>query len=135
MKLIPLTSKKNPGLFAKVDDDDYEYLSQFKWHADKGLKNKTFYAKRTIHKKKSPTGKVMGVAMHREIMKVTDVKIHIDHKNHDSLDNRKENLREATRFENARNRVGYGSSKFLGVSRKSNSIKWAAMIRVNNKLK
>ena len=38
MKEIPLTQ----GQVALIDDDDYEWASQYKWHAQK--KNHTFYA-------------------------------------------------------------------------------------------
>lgn len=40
MKEIILTQ----GKVALVDDKDFEYLNQWKWHADESLR--TFYAKR-----------------------------------------------------------------------------------------
>lgn len=40
----------------------------------------------------------------------------IDHVNGDKDDNRPENLREATRSQNMRNRPGYGTSTFRGVT-------------------
>ena len=46
MKEIKLTQDK----IALVDDDDFEYLNQFKWCANK-LRH-TFYAFRTLEKKK-----------------------------------------------------------------------------------
>lgn len=53
--MIPLTQ----GKFAIVDDEDYEYLSQFKWYAEKH--RKTFYAARTIFNPKRT------IRMHQEI--------------------------------------------------------------------
>ena len=46
MKLIELTQDK----CAQIDDEDYENLNQYKWHAHKdGL---TFYARRQMRLKK-----------------------------------------------------------------------------------
>lgn len=42
MKLIPLTQ----GKYAKIDDDIFDYLNQWKWHIVNG--NNTFYAVRWI---------------------------------------------------------------------------------------
>jgi hypothetical protein len=92
MKLIPLTQ----GKFALVDDEDYEYLSKFKWHAKKQTRKHFpdyFYAAR---------GK-KGILMHREILNISEDQ-NVDHKNGNGLDNRKENLRPASQLENCRNR-------------------------------
>jgi len=59
----------------------------------------------------------------------------IDHINHNGLDNRKANLRLATRAQNSRNRrpVGRGSSKYKGVTyRKSDGV-FIADIRAGRK--
>lgn len=45
MKQIPLTQ----GQFALVDDEDYDWLMQWKWHAFQGPTNKTYYAAKRIY--------------------------------------------------------------------------------------
>ena len=59
----------------------------------------------------------------------------IDHIDHDRLNNRIENLREATRPENGRNKSTYknNSSGVVGISWHKPSKKWQAQIRVNGK--
>ena len=75
--------------------------------------------------------------MHRFIMGVEDSKVHIDHINHDTLDNRKSNLRLCTHAENGRNRKIQkgGSSKYKGVcKRRNNMVKaFEASIKFNYK--
>ncbi len=83
-KRIPIEG----GLYALVDDEDYEFLSRLPW-------------KVTIN----PSGNmyaVLMVSMHRLMMRPAEGKV-IDHKNGDGLDNRRENLRECTRSQNMRN--------------------------------
>jgi len=76
--------------------------------------------------------------MHRQVMEVTDGKM-IDHINHNGLDNRKANLRQATSAENNRNRQKFKktrySSRFKGVSWNSGHEKWSARIDFNGKQK
>lgn len=57
----------------------------------------------------------------------------LDHINQDKLDNRIENLREATHSQNSRNKKGRGRSKYRGVSWHSENDKWRARIKVNGK--
>lgn len=59
----------------------------------------------------------------------------LDHINQDKLDNRIENLRPATRAQNAHNRTSYkgSSSKFKGVSWHKYRNKYQASIRKNGK--
>lgn len=57
--------------------------------------------------------------------------IDVDHENRDKLDNRRNNLRPATRQQNLANRRATGTSGFKGVSWHSRRQKWRATIKVN----
>ena len=124
MKLI-YDSKGNS---TKVDDEDFEYLSQFKWNITKN--GRTCYASRPIT---NEFGIRTRMKMHREIMKAKNGEM-IDHINGDGTDNRKENLRYTTKQLNAFN-MGKrpGTSKYKGVCRSSPNSKWTARIQFNYK--
>lgn len=126
MKKIQLTQ----GQYSLVDDEDYEYLSQWNWYARKDRKG--FYAQRqgTDNKRR------FQIHMHRVILnlKPTD-SVEVDHINGNSLDNRKENLRACSHKDNSRNRRKYSTntSGYTGVSWHKHTQKWAAKIGVNGK--
>ena len=119
MKTIPITKNK----YVIVDDEDFEYLNQWKWHlSDSG------YAVRGINKNNKK------FRMHREINK-TPEGLDTDHINGNKLDNRKSNLRTVTRSQNKMN-VGKpktNSSGIKGVSWHKACEKWRADIKVNQK--
>lgn len=124
-KEIELTQDK----VAIVDDCDYEYLSQFKWHASKD-KN-TFYARRRTPK---INGKRRDIQMHREILDAPPDAL-IDHRDGNGLNNTRDNLRLSTNQQNQHNqhpRVG-GTSRFKGVFWDAGKQKWCAMIHINMK--
>lgn len=124
MKRIPLTQ----GQFAIVDDGDYDWLMQWKWHAYRG--KYTFYACRSTTRSRKAKRKLL--SMHRTIMAIPRGR-EIDHRNHDGLDNRRCNLRECSRAENQRNRLPEkgGTSKFKGTY--WNKGKWQSVITCNGK--
>lgn len=126
MKQIPLTK----GKFALVDVEDFDYLSQWKWHATKG--NSGYYA---VRAERAGKGKQRTVSMARTIMKVTDWHINVDHINGDTLDNQKHNLRACSRQQNTCNRKSAtgSSSKFIGVSLFRESGRWKAQIQKHGK--
>ncbi len=122
MKKIPLTQ----GKFAIVDDEDYDWLMQWKWCAQKA--GRTFYAVRSFR----VAGKKIKVQMHRSILNVRKG-LETDHINHNGLDNRKQNLRTCTRSQNGCNlspRKGY-TSRYKGVS--WNKGRWQASIKYKGK--
>lgn len=91
MKKIKLTK----GKFALVDNEDFEFLNQWKWYI-----NTKGYALRRIyigsgHKNR----KGIQIYMHRVVGKIPK-KLQTDHINHNKLDNRKENLRAVTNQQN-----------------------------------
>lgn len=91
MKSIPLTK----GMIALVDDEDYEYLMQWKWLAKKDNKG-NWYACRVDESRRL-------IQMHRLIMSAPEG-VKVDHKDGDGLHNWRENLRVCTNAENSRNR-------------------------------
>mgnify|MGYP000968942469 CR=1 FL=1 len=95
-KLIPLSQ----GQFAIVDDEDFEYLNQWKWFADKHAK--TYYAVRNTKTKPRTI-----VSMHKQLTGF-DITDHIDC---NGLNNCKSNLRKATYAQNAANRRVMKNSK------------------------
>lgn len=123
-KTISLTQEK----VAFVDDDDYLKLSKYRWFAlDRG--NGLWHACRNSRQRK---GEKHTIYMHRQIINAPS-KIIIDHINRNGLDNRKENLRTATKAENARNSVSRRGCQFKGIYFHKASHLWHARIVVNRK--
>lgn len=116
------------GKVAIVDDEDYEWLNQWKWCYHKSYNGG--YAERTDYK----NGVQKTIKMHREIMNATKGQ-QIDHKNLNRLDNTKENLRICNIQENSFNRKSKGvTSKYKGVSYSTNgNCKWRARIYCGDK--
>lgn len=121
MKQIPLTK----GLFALVDDIDFEWLNQWKWYFDPDG-----YALRTIWK----IDHYERIRMHRLIMN-TPKGMETDHINLNRLDNRKCNLRICTRAQNAANRLAQrnSSSGIKGVRKRKDCNTWESSIQFNRK--
>ena len=132
MKEIALSQ----GKVAIVDDEDYEALSSFRWCAQRG--GNTFYAKRhvTRHGGGQTTVKMHRLVLERKLGRTLAKGEHTDHINGDGLDNQSENLRVATKAQNAHNRLrrkANPSSQYLGVSWIKRDSKWHAQITVNGK--
>lgn len=125
MKKIPLSQ----GQFALVDDSDFDWLSQWKWHAQKN--HNTYYAVRSVR----VNGKGTLILMHREILGLTDPKIYGEHWDGDGLNNQRSNLRPATNSENQKNKNPRGTSKYLGVSWHKIGCKWRCNIVINGESK
>lgn len=96
MKYIQLTQGKE----AIVDDDLFEYLSQFKWHAH--FCGSNFYAAK---KYQAAYGKGRIMFLHHMVVGFPISRNVVDHINRNSLDNRRENLRIVSYSENARNSI------------------------------
>ena len=107
MRYIKLTQLK----WAYVDDEDYDYLMQWKWYATNVYG--CWYAVHNDYKTKRQ------IKMHRVIMKVSGCRFpYVDHANRNGLDNRKKNLRFCDQTLNQGNKKVYKhSSKYKGVSR------------------
>jgi len=119
------------GKYAIVDPDDYYKLNEYKWCALKvGHK---YYAVRSNGGRKGQKRKLY--RMHREVVHIPKG-LECDHINGDSLDNRKANLRAATRQQNCWNnskRKPKSLSKYKGVSFSKRGRPWKAMLTVNGK--
>ncbi len=89
METIELTQ----GKVALVDDADYDWLSEYKWHVSK-CGRELWYAARRAKKKK--------LSMHRLILSAP-FGLQVDHIDGDGLNNQRSNLRLADRYLNHRN--------------------------------
>ena len=110
------------GYVAIVDDDDFEWLSEYKWSASVDKRDKYTSARTTVYKYFEGYKWRRSVKMHRLVMDAQKGQI-VDHINGNPLDNRRSNLRFATAAENARNHKkqklinkGPCSSKYKGVT-------------------
>lgn len=109
-------------MVAKVDDDDFEALSRFKWYASKG------------------NGKVWRaccmVPMHVMVKRVPKGFL-VEHKDRDGLNNQKTNLRKATNSQNQANIPKRTNrpmqSRYKGVSWGCGKDSWRARVTRNGK--
>lgn len=125
MKIINLTK----GYGVLVDDEDFEWLSKKSWYLI--VQEDYMYVMGTPGKTK---------LMSRIILEHHGIDIQgkeVDHKNHNTLDNRKVNLRPCTPAQNRQNSIGHASRKckYKGVTKKSNGKGFLAHISVNSKTK
>ena len=93
---ILLTHEK----IAIIDEEDAGVVEQYNWHSDWNSKTKSYYARSQFTEK----GKRKNIRMHRLIMNPPK-DMQIDHINHNTLDNRKQNLRVVTNRENRQNLI------------------------------
>ncbi len=123
MKRIPLNHNK----FAIVDDEDYDFLMQWKWRAEKD--GYTFYATRVEAVTVCTGIKKKRYFMHR-IITSCPVNKQVDHANHDGLDNRKCNLRVISSGVNQQNMIKTKphSSIYKGVCWASHAKSWRGQI-------
>lgn len=120
-KSIPLTQ----GKFALVDDEDFEKLNKHKW---------TFQARGYAYRRNPDKEKSLVLWMHRVIMN-PECGMEVDHINGNKLDNRKENLRLATRSQNGHNMPLHkrNTSGFKGVTFWKRDNNWKSQITVDGK--
>ena len=84
--------KLSRGKTALIDDDDFERVSQYNWYINENAEKTKLYAMRSKLKSEEGTVKGTKVYMHRFILQVVEKSAVIQHKNGNTLDNRKENL-------------------------------------------
>lgn len=112
-----------------VSEEDYDLVSSLKWFRHWTKTTNTSYARAYGGKDQKQ------ICMHRLILQAPSG-IYVDHINHNGLDNRRENLRLATRGQNSGNARPRTNkiSKFKGVTWDRGSSRWRARIRSNNQL-
>lgn len=114
------------GKVALVDDQDFDFLSQYVWHAIK-CRN-TYYAARM---KRYENGVRRKIYLHTEVVTRANgaSPLMVDHIDGDGLNNQRFNLRGCTATENNRNQSNYRGlrrSNYKGVYKTGNS--WMVQI-------
>lgn len=129
------TIKLTQGKVAVIDQSDYALVFNYKWHYRKDKKGG--YAVHSTHRPGKNPG---AIRMHRLIIGAK-VDENVDHINGNKLDNRRKNLRIATKSQNAVNRPKFiknATSKYKGVHWYRSYVKgktphWRAEIRFHRK--
>lgn len=125
MKTIILTQ----GKFALVDDDVYEWASQYNWYY-----NSNGYAVRHDTPKRI-------MRLHHAVIGFPLNGNDVDHKNGNRLDNRRQNLSIVTRRQNLQNQKEHREGKLVGVTtvkvkyKNKECIYYRAQIRIDDKIK
>ena len=105
MRTIPLGGKRAAGRVALIDDEDFELITQYRWHLFETARH---------GRPSGPYARWRHVFMHTLITGWPQV----DHADHDGLNNQRSNLRPATVRQNKANqrqRSDARSSQFKGV--------------------
>lgn len=129
-KLIPVYKEDAIVAYAIVDEDDFGYLSQWRW---------TLHEKGYARRCSSIFGVEYNRLMHRLVLDVPEGSdVQGDHINGNRLDNRRSNLRYATIDQNAQNRFAQqgklGGVRYKGVYAHQNSkTGFSVRIRVDGK--
>lgn len=125
MVLIPLYDRAGDIIdFSQVDPEDGERYSTHTWRRVNG------YAYRCDSK----NGARQHIFLHREILGLTSGDgLEGDHINRDRLDNRRANLRVATRAQNAQNLASRRGGKIRGVSWHAQHGKWRARVMLDGR--
>lgn len=126
---IPLTQ----GQTALIDDEDWKLVSAYNWYAAWNPNTKSFYAVTSLQR---AHGKQATLYMHRLIVSAQTGE-QVDHIHHNTLDNRKSELRLCSGSQNQHNRAtqANNTSGFKGVYWHKQSQKWQARIMLNGKRK
>jgi hypothetical protein len=133
---IFLKRRNAPNLETLIDTEDLNKLMDYpyRWSCNFMKNTETYYVVSDFRKE----GKRGKNLLHRFLMDNPPKSLVVDHINHNTLDNRKTNLRIITSAENFQNMNGpYKNSKsgIRGVCWHKATQKWYAFIKVNGKCK
>ncbi|MDF1511074.1 endonuclease subunit [Bacillus phage vB_Bacillus_1020A] len=133
--VIFLKRKNGEILETVIDLQDFQKANEYKgtWYALRDPKSGKFYVYGNLYISK---GKRRGIKLHRWLMGEPCGFV-IDHINHDTLDNRRVNLRAVKQRANIQNSLKplkTNKSGFRGVSWDESSNKWRAQISINKKV-
>lgn len=125
-RLIPLTQGQN----AIVDASDYEWLNQWNWFAWWSPETESFYARRSLR----VNGRLTMIHMARELLDC-EIGEFPDHISHETLDNRRANIRKGTNSQNMCNRRQRpdNTSGYRGVTFYKDRKQWVSRISVNKR--
>lgn len=128
--------KRRDGMLLEtlIDTTDLPIVNSFKnsWYLHWNPDTKSFYVVGRVRVQ----GRLKKIQLHRLIMSPSDDMV-VDHINHDTLDNRRSNLRVVTDAQNLQNRKGArkdSKSGIRGVYWNSQLNKWQAYVRLDKKL-
>lgn len=133
MRSIPVWYKGEIATEAIVDEEDFERVSPYKWRlVIDGKKRRLCYARADI---RDNTGKWRAVFMHRFVLGLSKGDPNVDHKNHNGLDNQRDNLRVVTQAQNLQNVRAHrdSASRYRGVHWDRHRKAWRAQVKVNGK--
>ena len=134
---IIMVSSKGYERITLIDTDELERIKALgmRWYERWDKNTKAYYARSTRWEMIDGKSKLVSYGLHTLIID-TKKGYYVDHKNHDRLDNRKENLRISTMPENAANRKSKNSnnkSGYRNVFWNSQREKWQVSICKNYK--
>lgn len=128
---VPLSQ----GMFAIIDEADADIVLSFSWFASRSKGARKFYAICRTPARMRGEVRTSQIAMHRLILGFPELSV--DHRDGNTLNNTRANLRTATRSEQQRNResAAGSSSQYKGVSRERTSkpSPWRASIYLNGR--
>jgi len=119
---IPLTR----GNIALIDKEDYDKVKDYGWYSNYNKNTQSFYAMTETDKK--------GIRMHRHLLN-NPKGFDVDHIDHNTLNNRRRNLRLCTNSQNIMNSKirSDNSTGFRGVSFNKKTKKYIARIMIDKK--
>lgn len=130
--VIDVSSPKFPNYVTRVDEADMPLVvdSPRRWYVAK-TKNGLPYVVRNVGAKRAQRTEML----HRVLLGLTEFDNLGDHEDHDTLNNRRSNLRPATYSQNLRNQRSHhgSSSAYLGVSWCVRDQRWRAHCQVEKK--
>lgn len=124
---IPLHSQKCPGLFATIDESDFDLVSAYKWHPM--VPKNPDYSTYAFSQTKRST-----IYLHR-LITAAKTGDYVDHIDHDGLNNLRSNLRVCTQSQNMQNRNSHGGNTtgFMGVYFHKKTNKYQAQLQKNGR--
>jgi hypothetical protein len=122
-----------------ISNEDFELVSQHTWHVQWSNKIKGYYVSTTFHMgTENGKQKAKTILLHKLILNVLDVnrKIQVDHKNFNTLDNRRENIEVVSTSQNSLHRKGANknsTTKVKNISWSKSTQRYLVQFQVNHK--
>lgn len=111
---LELRRKEGNNFWATIDLDDLEYVMEWTWYARYNWSNQKYYVTHTVYDPDTQQASQTMDLQYYLMNTNKDPNIRVDHISHDTLDNRRNNLRTSTNDENTKHRKGKNTNNKTG---------------------